>query len=168
MPQPLGVCRLINTAFSVCSLTCTHSKRKLREEKRPACNECRAHKLRCNAFLDYSRPCSRCLKKQVDCIVLDERRKKTSSEASPNAPSMSPPNEVTLQSQIPYVVRTSDSTSIQPSSSSSTSTALPSLRAENRALAPSMSAFEGDPGTESRTLGDIQVEAPMIDLCFAR
>ncbi|KAF2792906.1 hypothetical protein K505DRAFT_277967 [Melanomma pulvis-pyrius CBS 109.77] len=81
---------------------------------------------------------------------------------------MSPPNEVTLQSQIPYIARTSDSTSTQTSSSSSTNTAIPSFRAENRALAPSMSAFEADDITESRTLGNIQVEAPMIDLCFER
>ena len=43
-----------------------------------ACTECRQQKLRCDAHLDYSKPCSRCSKLGLECSVTSnfKRRKK--------------------------------------------------------------------------------------------
>ncbi|KAH8655269.1 hypothetical protein BX600DRAFT_525197 [Xylariales sp. PMI_506] len=60
-------------------IAASQRKRKIREEKRPACEICRSLKLKCDAFLDYTRPCSRCLKREIECIVLEERRKRSPS-----------------------------------------------------------------------------------------
>ncbi|KAH8899813.1 hypothetical protein GQ53DRAFT_202383 [Thozetella sp. PMI_491] len=52
-------------------------------------------KIRCDASLDYSRSCSRCLKRGVECTVLQGRRKGNSMSdisigASPDAPQRTP------------------------------------------------------------------------------
>lgn len=148
--------------------TTVPSKRKLREEKRPACDECRANKLRCDAFLDYSRPCSRCLKKQIDCIVLDERRKKILSDTSPDAPSMSPRNHAMLHSQTSHLVRSSGANPIQPSLSSSLNPPPHFSSTDRLSHVPLDRAFEGGSITEPRTLNVIHVRGSMIDLCFTR
>lgn len=152
------------------------SKRKLREEKRPACDECQTHKLRCDAFLDYSRPCSRCVKKQVKCIILEERRKKTPSSEIQNEQSMSSQSDFAPQSEARnflairhnYVTRASDSMSIQPPPISSYIAPTSPTTVESGVPARSTSVFVDESSTKSRTLGNVKVEATMINICFAR
>ncbi|KAI9707989.1 MAG: hypothetical protein M1820_004408 [Bogoriella megaspora] len=151
-------------------------KRKLREEKRPACDECRAHKLRCDAFLDYSRPCSRCVKKRVECIVLEERRKKTSPEGMQSAQSMSPEQDAIIQPRsqetLPYtnafVTITSDSTPIRSPLALSNIQPTASLLAENVGLASTKPTFTDELDARSRTIGNVSVDNSIINICFER
>ncbi|PVH99191.1 hypothetical protein DM02DRAFT_615229 [Periconia macrospinosa] len=72
--------------------TSTRKKRKTREDRKPSCSECRAHKVRCDASLDYSRPCSRCRAKNVACIVEEERKKESAklTQKQSTAPIVNP------------------------------------------------------------------------------
>ena len=48
-----------------------------------ACKECRQQKLKCDAHLDYSKPCSRCRKSGVSCVFTENfRRRETRSKAA--------------------------------------------------------------------------------------
>jgi hypothetical protein len=128
-------------------------KRKIREDKKPSCDACRGHKLRCDASLDYSRPCSRCLKKEVACVVQEQRKKtsadrgltprSTTSLASDTA-HVSPPSNIDSSIQIPPTYTTTSQIPMETPISSNLSSIGP------------------------QSIGSVLVESAMIDICFAR
>ncbi|KAF2650409.1 hypothetical protein K491DRAFT_782665 [Lophiostoma macrostomum CBS 122681] len=153
----------------------TPRKRKIREEKRPACNACRSQKLKCDAFLDYTRPCSRCSRRQAECIVLEERRKRVpsnfhgshDSHDSQNR-SESSQSHVILAPQSPRLNFTSGILPLysNPLQLPSASSMPPS---EGPGLAFPTSSIGGTTlDTKSRVLEHVHVDATMIDICFAR
>ena len=157
------------TTIRIISLKTTR-KRKIREEKRPACDACRAQKLKCDAFLDYSRPCSRCFRKQAECVVLEERRKKTPSTSHKSqTTSISPQSHAYLASQSPESGRTSDRLPMELYSAPSALAPVSNMSSKSPGLAFPTSSVGGTVvGTKPRVLEHIHVDAPIIDVCFAR